>query len=66
VQIFAGAFPKNYEPPSDNFYFEINDASPIVQVSPQSTKLSQDVANLTSIYFLCVCRLICFASLFEG
>ncbi|KAK9926542.1 hypothetical protein M0R45_023767 [Rubus argutus] len=31
AQIFAGAFPKNYEPPSDNFYFEINDASPIVQ-----------------------------------
>ncbi|EEF51696.1 probable alpha-mannosidase At5g13980 [Ricinus communis] len=31
AQIFAGAFPKNYEPPSDNFYFEVNDESPIVQ-----------------------------------
>jgi len=30
-QIFAGAFPENYEPPS-GFYFEVNDASPIVQV----------------------------------
>ncbi|GLT27152.1 hypothetical protein SLA2020_021760 [Shorea laevis] len=29
-QIFAGAFPKNYEPPS-GFYFEVNDDSPIVQ-----------------------------------
>ncbi|KAL0377241.1 UNVERIFIED_CONTAM: putative alpha-mannosidase [Sesamum radiatum] len=29
-QIFAGAFPENYEPPS-GFYFEVNDASPIVQ-----------------------------------
>lgn len=31
MQIFAGAFPENYEPPS-GFYFEVNDASPIVQV----------------------------------
>ncbi|XP_030940374.1 probable alpha-mannosidase At5g13980 [Quercus lobata] len=33
AQIFAGAFPENYEPPSD-FYFEVNDDShdsPIVQ-----------------------------------
>ncbi|KAK4392822.1 Sialyltransferase-like protein 1 [Sesamum angolense] len=30
AQIFAGAFPENYEPPS-GFYFEVNDASPIVQ-----------------------------------
>ncbi|XVF08603.1 hypothetical protein REPUB_Repub07fG0017200 [Reevesia pubescens] len=30
AQIFAGAFPENYEPPS-NFYYEINDDSPIVQ-----------------------------------
>ncbi|KAL4634651.1 hypothetical protein ACB092_04G215900 [Castanea dentata] len=33
AQIFAGAFPENYEPPS-NFYFEVNDDShdsPIVQ-----------------------------------
>ncbi|KVI06110.1 Galactose mutarotase-like domain-containing protein [Cynara cardunculus var. scolymus] len=29
-QIFAGAFPENYEPPS-GFYFEVNDDSPIVQ-----------------------------------
>ncbi|XP_073225139.1 probable alpha-mannosidase At5g13980 isoform X2 [Cicer arietinum] len=29
-QIFSGAFPENYEPPS-NFYFEVNDDSPIVQ-----------------------------------
>lgn len=31
-QIFAGAFPKNYEPPS-GFYFEVNDDSEIVQVN---------------------------------
>ncbi|KAK4760251.1 hypothetical protein SAY87_005144 [Trapa incisa] len=30
AQIFAGAFPENYEPPS-GFYFEVNAASPIVQ-----------------------------------
>ncbi|CAB4275520.1 unnamed protein product [Prunus armeniaca] len=30
AQIFSGAFPKNYEPPS-GFYFEVNDDSPIVQ-----------------------------------
>ncbi|XP_014501898.1 probable alpha-mannosidase At5g13980 isoform X1 [Vigna radiata var. radiata] len=29
-QIFSGAFPENYEPPS-NFYYEVNDDSPIVQ-----------------------------------
>ncbi|RZC50865.1 hypothetical protein C5167_019289 [Papaver somniferum] len=32
AQIFAGALTRNYEPPSSNFYFEVNDASPIVQV----------------------------------
>ncbi|KAF3443132.1 hypothetical protein FNV43_RR17053 [Rhamnella rubrinervis] len=32
-QIFAGAFPENYEPPS-NFYYEVNDDSPIVQDNP--------------------------------
>ncbi|PON50481.1 Glucan biosynthesis, periplasmic [Trema orientale] len=32
-QIFAGAFPQNYEPPS-GFYFEVNDASPVVQDDP--------------------------------
>ncbi|KAI3727103.1 hypothetical protein L1987_66912 [Smallanthus sonchifolius] len=31
AQIFAGAFPENYEPPPGNFYFEVNDDSPIVQ-----------------------------------
>ncbi|XVF57696.1 hypothetical protein PTKIN_Ptkin07bG0002700 [Pterospermum kingtungense] len=30
AQIFAGAFPENYEPPP-GFYFEVNDDSPIVQ-----------------------------------
>ncbi|GAU24694.1 hypothetical protein TSUD_323030 [Trifolium subterraneum] len=30
AQIFAGAFPENYEPPS-GFYFEVNDDSEIVQ-----------------------------------
>ncbi|XP_014491295.1 probable alpha-mannosidase At5g13980 isoform X2 [Vigna radiata var. radiata] len=30
AQIFAGAFPENYEPPA-GFYFEVNDNSPIVQ-----------------------------------
>lgn len=30
AQIFAGAFPENYEPPS-GFYFEVNDDSPVVQ-----------------------------------
>ncbi|KAK7410985.1 hypothetical protein VNO78_02279 [Psophocarpus tetragonolobus] len=29
-QIFSGAFPENYEPPN-NFYYEVNDDSPIVQ-----------------------------------
>ena len=32
LQIFAGAFPENYEPPS-GFYFEVNDDSNIVQVT---------------------------------
>ncbi|XP_062010431.1 probable alpha-mannosidase At5g13980 isoform X2 [Rosa rugosa] len=30
AEIFSGAFPENYEPPS-GFYFEVNDKSPIVQ-----------------------------------
>ncbi|KAE8723377.1 Alpha-mannosidase [Hibiscus syriacus] len=30
AQIFAGAFPENYEPPS-GFYFEVNADSPVVQ-----------------------------------
>ncbi|KAB1199804.1 Lysosomal alpha-mannosidase [Morella rubra] len=31
AQIFTGLFPENYEPPPGGFYFEVNDASPIVQ-----------------------------------
>lgn len=31
AQIFAGAFPENYEPPPGGFYFEVNDPSPVVQ-----------------------------------
>ncbi|KAL5717335.1 alpha-mannosidase [Ranunculus cassubicifolius] len=30
AQIFAGAFPENYEPPTSTFYFEVNDGSPII------------------------------------
>ncbi|CAI0456276.1 unnamed protein product [Linum tenue] len=30
-KIFAGAFPTNYEPPPGDFYFEVNDPSPVVQ-----------------------------------
>ncbi|KFK25632.1 hypothetical protein AALP_AA8G139900 [Arabis alpina] len=33
-QIFAGAFPKNYEPPPGGFYYEITDDSPVVQDNP--------------------------------
>ncbi|KAI8529281.1 hypothetical protein RHMOL_Rhmol12G0213400 [Rhododendron molle] len=32
AQIFAGAFPRNYEPPT-GFYFEVGDDSPIVQAN---------------------------------
>jgi hypothetical protein len=32
LQIFAGAFPTNYEPPPGGFYYEITDDSPVVQV----------------------------------
>ncbi|XP_048445533.1 probable alpha-mannosidase At5g13980 isoform X4 [Pyrus x bretschneideri] len=31
VHIFAGAFPENYGPPTNEFYFEVDDLSPIVQ-----------------------------------
>ncbi|XP_050150893.1 probable alpha-mannosidase At5g13980 isoform X5 [Malus sylvestris] len=31
VHIFAGAFPENYGPPTNDFYFEVDDLSPIVQ-----------------------------------
>lgn len=33
-QIFTGIFPINYEPPPGDFYFEVNDQSPVIQVSP--------------------------------
>jgi hypothetical protein len=35
-QIFAGIFPKNYEPPPGDFYFEVDDDSPVVQVAHQN------------------------------
>lgn len=31
AQIFSGAFPENYEPPTSNFYYEVNDDSAVVQ-----------------------------------
>ncbi|KDP41855.1 hypothetical protein JCGZ_26873 [Jatropha curcas] len=31
AEIFAGAFPENYEPPPGGFYFEVNDPYPVVQ-----------------------------------
>ncbi|KAK3182855.1 hypothetical protein Dsin_030141 [Dipteronia sinensis] len=31
AEIFAGAFPENYEPAPGGFYFEVNDDSPIAQ-----------------------------------
>ncbi|XP_042391119.1 alpha-mannosidase At3g26720-like [Zingiber officinale] len=34
TEIFAGIFPKNYEPPPGGFYFEVNDDSPVVQDDP--------------------------------
>uniref|UniRef100_A0A0D3HMG1 Alpha-mannosidase n=1 Tax=Oryza barthii TaxID=65489 RepID=A0A0D3HMG1_9ORYZ len=34
ADIFAGIFPKNYEPPPGQFYFEVDDTSPIVQDDP--------------------------------
>jgi len=40
MQIFSGAFPENYEPPS-NFYYEVNDDSPIVQVKSKSNTAGQ-------------------------
>ncbi|KAF6156867.1 hypothetical protein GIB67_000407 [Kingdonia uniflora] len=33
-EIFASTFPENYEPPN-GFYFEVNDASPVVQAARQ-------------------------------
>ncbi|KAG8089899.1 hypothetical protein GUJ93_ZPchr0011g27009 [Zizania palustris] len=34
ADIFAGIFPKNYEPPPGGFYFEVNDKYPVVQDDP--------------------------------
>ncbi|CAD6253773.1 unnamed protein product [Miscanthus lutarioriparius] len=34
ADIFAGIFPKNYEPPPGEFYFEVDDSSPVVQDDP--------------------------------
>nr|CAB3491648.1 unnamed protein product [Digitaria exilis] len=34
ADIFAGIFPKNYEPPPGDFYFEVDDDSPVVQDDP--------------------------------
>ncbi|CAM8986736.1 unnamed protein product [Rhodiola kirilowii] len=31
AEIFAGAFPQNYEPPPGGLYFEVNDPSPVIQ-----------------------------------
>ncbi|KAI4387891.1 hypothetical protein MLD38_000281 [Melastoma candidum] len=31
AQIFAGAFPENYEPPPGGFYYEVDSDSPVVQ-----------------------------------
>jgi alpha-mannosidase len=36
ADIFAGIFPKNYEPPPGDFYFEVDDDSPVVQVAHQN------------------------------
>ncbi|WOL11467.1 putative alpha-mannosidase [Canna indica] len=34
ADVFAGIFPKNYEPPPGGFYFEVNDDSPVMQDDP--------------------------------
>ncbi|KAI5013520.1 hypothetical protein ZWY2020_035773 [Hordeum vulgare] len=34
ADIFAGIFPKNYEPPPGDFYFEVDATSPVVQDDP--------------------------------
>jgi alpha-mannosidase len=34
LDIFSGIFPKNYEPPPGDFYFEVDDTSPVVQDDP--------------------------------
>ncbi|KQJ88370.1 hypothetical protein BRADI_4g17308v3 [Brachypodium distachyon] len=34
VDIFSGIFPKDYEPPPGEFYFEVDDHSPVIQDDP--------------------------------
>ncbi|WOL03753.1 putative alpha-mannosidase [Canna indica] len=34
AEIFTGIFPENYEPPPGDFYFEVNDKSPVIQDDP--------------------------------
>ncbi|KAJ0988739.1 hypothetical protein J5N97_007095 [Dioscorea zingiberensis] len=34
ADVFTGIFPKNYEPPPGDFYFEVNDESPVIQDDP--------------------------------
>ncbi|PKA64363.1 lysosomal alpha-mannosidase [Apostasia shenzhenica] len=34
ANVFTGIFPVNYEPPPGKFYFEVNDASPVIQDDP--------------------------------
>ncbi|KAG0483110.1 hypothetical protein HPP92_011194 [Vanilla planifolia] len=34
ADVFAGIFPKNYEPPPGGFYFEVNDKYPVIQDDP--------------------------------
>ena len=57
LQIFAGAFPDNYETTS-NFYFEVNDDSTnslIIQVSPQSGVADrlQIIVCVLTVFILC-------------
>ena len=44
-QIFAGIFPKNYEPPPGEFYFEVDDSSPVVQV------INQKFSTIVIVYY---------------
>ena len=38
-QIFSGIFPINYEPPPGDFYFEVDDKSPVIQVNEWELQL---------------------------
>lgn len=44
-QIFAGIFPKNYEPPPGDFYYEVNADSPVVQV------INQKLSTIVIVYY---------------